>query len=168
MIKLIRYLGFISAFVGLIAGVGSLSSAPLAGAQTNSRVSPCRVSQVRESLSTNAKTYAPGTSVKMTVSIRNLSAKTCDVAIGPTSPSVSIINAQGAVVWNNCYAGDQPGACAMFLMQHILKPKGLYSFSKSWNQRSGPTSTFAARGTYELTSNFSGLSPNKIRFTLIQ
>jgi hypothetical protein len=167
MIKLIRYLGFIAGFLGLIAGVGSLISVPLAGAQSNSRVSPCHVSQIRESLSTNAKTYAPGTSVKMTVSIRNLSPKTCSVAIGPTSPSVSIINAQGAVVWNNCYAGDQPGACAMFLMLHTLKPKGLYSFSKSWNQRGGSTSTFAARGTYELTSHFSGLGPNKISFTLI-
>jgi hypothetical protein len=148
VIKLIRYLGSAAAFVGLIAGVGSLVSAPLSGAQTNSRVSPFHDSQVRESLSTNATTYAPGTSVRMTVSIRNLSPKMCGVAIRPTSPSVSIINTQAAVVWNNCYADDQPGARASSLMLHALKPKALHSFSKSWNQRSGPTSTFAARRTY--------------------
>jgi hypothetical protein len=102
----------------------------------------------------------------MTVSIGNLSSKSCNVAIGPTSPSVSIVNSKGVVVWNNCYAGDQPGACAMFLMLHTLQPKGLYSFSRSWNQRSGPRSTFAPRGTYELISSFSGLGPRKIRFTL--
>jgi hypothetical protein len=137
------------------------------GAQASSRVASCRVSQVRESLSLSAKSYAPGTSVKMTVSIYNLSSKSCGVAVGPTSPSLSITNARGVVFWNNCYSDDKPGACAMFLTLHVLKPKTSYRFTRTWNQRGGPKLAFVARGTYELTARFSGLtSPQKIEFTL--
>jgi hypothetical protein len=158
------------ALVCATMAVGTLNvvDAQMAGAQENGRVAACRVSQVRESLSLSGESYAPGTSVTITVSIHNLSSKSCGVAVGPTSPSLSIRNAKGVVVWNNCYVGDQPGACAMFLTLHVLKPKTSYSFNRTWNQRAEPNSKFVARGTYELTSNFSGLdSPHKIKLTLI-
>jgi hypothetical protein len=70
-------------------------------------------------------------------------------------------------VWNNCYSGDQPGACAMFLMLHVLKPKASYVLARSWNQRDGPRSQFVARGAYEVTSSSSGVSGfSRARFTL--
>jgi hypothetical protein len=159
--------------VGLVCaamapGFVFLISTNAAGAQESSRVASCRVSQVRESLSLSAKSYAPGTPVKMTVSIYNLSSKSCGVAVGPTSPSLSIANAQGVVFWNNCYSDDRPGACAMFLTLHVLKPKTSYRFSRAWNQRGGPKLAFVARGTYELTARFSGLtSPLKKEFVLM-
>jgi hypothetical protein len=158
--------GFVCATMAL--GLVGLISTNAAGAQESSRVASCRVSQVRESLSLSAKSYAPGTPVKMTVSIYNLSSKSCGVAVGPTSPSLSIANAQGVVFWNNCYSDDQPGACAMFLTLHVLKPKTSYRFSRAWNQRGGPKLAFVARGTYEVTARLSGLtSPQKIEFVLM-
>jgi hypothetical protein len=79
-----------------------------------------------------------------------------------------ILNSKGNVVWNNCYAGDQPGACAMFLMLRTLKPSGSYSLTKSWNQRDGTQQKFVPRGDYVLTSNVSGIgTERKVDFTLV-
>ena len=139
----------------------------MVGAQNTDSVSSCRSSQVRETVKTDAKSYPKGATVKMTVAIHNESARACSVAIGPTSPSLSILNSKGVVVWNNCYANDQPGACALYLMLRTLAAKGSYTISRSWNQRSGPTSDFVARGKYTLTSSFSSVgSGSKFGFTL--
>jgi hypothetical protein len=119
-------------------------------------------------LSTNTHDYRPGSPVVMRVSIINVSSRSCAIGVGPTSPTLSIINTKGDVIWNNCYAGDQPGACAMFLMLRTLKPGPSYALAKSWNQRTGPEHSFAARGTYVLTSNVSGLGgEKKVDFALI-
>jgi hypothetical protein len=140
------------------------SAAP---AQAAASLTSCRASSVRETLTTNAKSYAPGVSVVMRVSIRNVSSRSCSVAVGPTSPSMSIINKKNIEVWNNCYAGDQPGACAMFLALRILKPNAAYTLTKTWNQRTGSNQKFVARGRYVLTSNVSGVgSELKVDFTL--
>jgi hypothetical protein len=137
-------------------------------AQAATSVASCRTSQVRESLTTNAKSYAPGVSIVMRVSIRNVSSRSCSVAVGPTSPSMAILNSKGDVIWNNCYAGDQPGACAMFLMLRDLKPNTAYTLTKIWNQRTGSSQKFVARGRYVLTSNVSGVgSQKKVDFTLV-
>ena len=104
----------------------------------------------------------------MKVTIRNISSRTCSVAIGPTSPSLSIVNAKGSVVWNNCYAGDQPGACAMFLMLHTLNANTAYTLAKSWNQRSGANDGYVPRGGYVVRSNVSGVGVEKrIRIKLV-
>ena len=102
------------------------------------------------------------------MSIHNESNRTCYVAIGPTSPSFSVLNSKGVVVWNNCYAGAQPGACAMFMMLHPITARATFVITKTWNQRSGPASDFVARGDYTLASNLSGAgSANRIKFALV-
>ena len=149
-------------FAGLV-----LPDASMAGAQGNVAAASCRTSQVRETVKTDTKSYPKGATVKMTVAIRNESARACSVAIGPTSPSLSILNSKGVVVCNNCYSNGQPGACALYLMLHKLAAKGLYTITRTWNQRSGPTSDFVARGKYTLTSRFSSVgSGSKFGFTL--
>jgi hypothetical protein len=153
--------------VGFVFGGLTLPIATMSVAVSASTVTSCHSSQVRETAATSAKSYPEGTLVKLTVTIRNEATRSCSVAIGPTSPSFSIVNARGTVVWNNCYTGDHPGACAMFLMLHVLKPKASYVLARSWNQRDGPQSKFVARGTYEVTSSSSGVSGfSRAQFTL--
>jgi hypothetical protein len=69
---------------------------------------------------------------------------------------MSILNTVGHVVWNNCYASGQPGACPMYMMLHSIDTRGIYRIIKTWNQRSGARDDFVSRGTYVLWSNFSG------------
>ena len=150
----------------VLAGV-TLPIATINVAVGASTITSCHSSQVRETATTSAKSYPEGTLVKLSVTIRNESTRTCSVAIGPTSPSFSILNSRGTVVWNNCYAGDHPGACAMFLMLHVMKPKASYVIARTWNQRDGPQSKFVARGTYEVTSSSSGvIGFSRAKFTL--
>jgi len=145
-------------FVALLLAGVALPISTMTESVGASTVTSCHSSQVRETATTSAKSYPEGSLVKLTVTIRNESTRTCSVAIGPTSPSFSILNARGTVVWNNCYSGDHPGACAMFLMLHVLKAKASYVLARSWNQRDGPQSKFVARGAYEVTSSTSGVS----------
>jgi hypothetical protein len=152
---------------GLVFGGLTLPIATMSVAVSASTVTSCRSSQVGETATTSAESYPEGTLVELTVTIRNESTRSCSVAIGPTSPSFSILNARGVVVWNNCYTGDHPGACAMFLMLHVLKPKASYVLARSWNQRDGPQSKFVPRGAYEVTSSSSGVSGfSRAKFTL--
>jgi hypothetical protein len=162
--KLCRGAAALSVLATILGSLALLSPAP---SQAATAVASCRTSQVRETLTTNARSYLPGASVVMRVSIRNVSSHSCSVAVGPTSPSMSVLNAKGTEVWNNCYAGDQPGACAMFLMLRTLKSNTAYTLTKTWNQQTGSTQKFVARGRYVLTSNVSGVgSEKKVDFTL--
>jgi hypothetical protein len=165
--RTIQRIGRTALFVGLMLGGLTLPIATMSVAVSASTVTSCHNSQVRETATTSAKSYPEGTPVKLSVTIRNESTRSCSVAIGPTSPSFSILNERGTVMWNNCYAGDHPGACAMFLMLHVLKPKASYVIARSWNQRDGPQSKFVTRGTYEVMSSSSGVSGFTIaKFTL--
>jgi hypothetical protein len=60
------------------------------------------------------------------------------------------------VVWSNCYANGRPGACALYLAQHTLKPGASYATSVKWDQRSGQPLARVPTGTYRLTAPFSG------------
>jgi hypothetical protein len=140
-----------------------------AWARSHVAIAACRSTQIKETLSTSARTYSAGKTVIVRLSIRNTSSHSCTIAVGPTSPSLAILNHQGDVLWNNCYTGDQPGACAMFLMLHILKPDTAYSLTKSWNQRSGSPAKLVPRGDYVLTSNVSGVGgARRVDFTLVR
>jgi hypothetical protein len=153
---------------GFVAGMVIPPGTPMAAAQNRLRVVDCALTALRETLTTNARSYRPSKPVEMKVTIRNISSRTCSVAIGPTSPSLSIVNAKGSVVWNNCYAGDQPGACAMFLMLHTLNANTAYTLAKSWNQRSGANDGYVPRGGYVVRSNVSGVGVEKrIRIKLV-
>ena len=70
----------------------------------SAHVAPCKPSAVMETVSTNQRTYGPGTVVWMTALIRNKSVRTCSVWVGPFSPSFTVTNSTGAAVWNKLWA----------------------------------------------------------------
>jgi hypothetical protein len=98
--------------------------------------------------------------VVMKSSVRNTSGRNCIVAVGPTSPSLSVTNARGVEVWNNCYAGDRPGACALYLIALTLGPGATYARTFAWDQRSGQPLARVSTGTYQLTMRLSGIGGN--------
>jgi hypothetical protein len=147
----------------ILSGRGVADSANAA----SKRVPNCSTSGVKERVSTNKRSYGPGTMVVMKSSVRNASSETCNLEIGPTSPSLTITNSKGDVVWNNCYADDHPGACALYLVLHLLKPGATYARTFQWDQRSSSPPARVPTGTYRLTARFSGVSGNhKTKFQL--
>jgi hypothetical protein len=94
----------------------------------------------------------------MTSTVRNVSSKNCSVGVGPTSPSFTVTNSKGVVVWNNCYTNGRPGACALYLVAHTLKPGATYLTIVKWDQRSGQPPTRVSTGPYRLTTFFSGVA----------
>lgn len=129
-------------------------------ALASKRLPNCSTSEVKERVSTNKRSYRSGTTVVMTSSVKNVSSATCNLEVGPTSPSLAITNTKGKVVWNNCYANDQPGVCALYLTLHSLKPGATYSKTFMWDQRSSSPKTRVSPGAYELTARFTGVSGN--------
>ena len=127
---------------------------------TSTRVPACSSADVREVVSTSQQSYGPGVMVVMKSSVRNTSSKTCIVAVGPTSPSLTVTNSKGVVVWNNCYANDQSGACALYLVAQTLRPGATYAKTVAWDQRSGQPPARVPTGTYQLTAQFSGIAGN--------
>jgi len=156
------------AAIVLVAGIISPAWGVAESADAASkRVPNCSTSDVKERVSTNKRTYGPGKMVMMTSSVRNASAKTCKVEIGPTSPSLTVTNSKGDVVWNNCFANDRPGVCSLSLESHSLKPGATFARTFEWDQRSSPPSARVPAGTYRLTARFSGVSGNhKKKFQL--
>jgi hypothetical protein len=100
----------------------------------------CSQSQVRSSAVTDHKAYPPGHAVVMTSSIRNVSRSSCTIFLGAVpgwSPTLTVTNTGGTVVWDRCWVNDQPGACATVLVSHILRPHQTYREQATWDQRSG-------------------------------
>ena len=156
------------AVIVLAAGVISSARGVAESANAaNKRVPNCSTSDVKERVSTSKRTYGTGIMVVMTSSVRNASAKTCNVEIGPTSPSLTVTNSKGDVVWNNCYVNDRPGVCSLSLGSHSLKPGVTWARTFEWDQRSSPPPARVPTGTYRLTARFSGVSGNhKKKFQL--
>lgn len=146
----------------VLATCATLSAGSVADGATSAvkKVPNCSTSDVKEHVSTNKRNYRSGKSVIMTSSLRNVSPTTCNIEVGPTSPSLAVTNVKGAVVWNNCYAKDQPGVCALYLTLHALKSGATYSKSFTWDQRSGSSGTRVPTGEYQLTARFTGVSGN--------
>jgi hypothetical protein len=92
--------------------------------------------------------------VYLQTSLQNISKKSCSIEIGPTSPSLEVDNPDGTVAWNNCYAGDEPGACPLFLELKVLRPKATYSWSSTWPP-AGSTAALPTPGTYKFKANYS-------------
>jgi hypothetical protein len=113
----------------------------------------CTHAELRESI---VATMAPAPSrvVTFETTIENLSRKSCSVAVGPTSPMMSLTDPSGAIVWNSCYTSGEPGMCAEFLQLITLKPKASYARKQSWEPSS---TTTVLQGTYTLMSRFSGV-----------
>jgi len=100
----------------------------------------CRDNQVRITADTNHGAYPPGHTVVMTSSIKNVSDASCTIYLGVVagwSPTFTVTNTGGTVVWDRCWVHDQPGACATVLASYTLRPGQRYRQKATWNQRSG-------------------------------
>ncbi len=145
----------------IAAGIVSLAPglAQIANA-TSTAVPLCSNPDVTEVVSTSQQSYGPGIMVVINALIRNTSEEVCSVAVGPTSPSITVTNSKGNVVWSNCYVDDQPGACALSLVAQTLNPGTSYARTVAWDQHSGQTPARVPTGRYQLTSQFSGVAGN--------
>jgi len=145
---------FAAGIVSLAPGLAQSANA------TSTGVPLCSNSDVMEVVSTSQQSYGPGIMVVINASIRNTSKEACSAAVGPTSPSLTVTNSKGKVVWSNCYVDDQLGACALDLVAQTLNPGTTYAKTVAWNQRSGQTPARVPTGRYQLTSQFSGVAEN--------
>ena len=105
---------------------------------------------------------ALGASVSFTASITNHSAASCTVATGPTSPSFSVLNANGATVWRSCSGQGGAGVCAQYLMLRRLTPRFSFAASVRWDQTSLLTGAAAPAGTYRLVVRFTGVAARAV------
>jgi hypothetical protein len=69
-----------------------------------------------------------------------VSRSSCTIFLGAVmgwSPTFTVTNSGGTVVWDRCWVNDQPGACATVLLSHTLRPHQSYREKATWDQRSG-------------------------------
>jgi len=157
--------GMLLVVCSLLSVAGAAAASPAPRASASLARAQCESSQLREVVSTNFASYGPGTPVKMTVSITNISTKTCSITVGPTSPSFHVTNSKGTALWNNCFAGDRPGPCAMYLMLRSLKPTSTFAESFTWNQKIGGARVPV--GIYQLTVHTDGITAShSVKFVL--
>jgi hypothetical protein len=136
------YVRFISAGVAALALLFSAGTT-LAGAQpmvVQPQPPQCRHGQVRVNAATDHGAYPPGHIVTMMSSIKNVSHSSCTILLGAgtgSSPSFTVTNTGGTVVWDGCWVNDQPGACSTVLQSHTLRPGHRYQQTATWDQRSG-------------------------------
>jgi hypothetical protein len=77
----------------------------------------------------------------MISSITNVSGAACTIYLGAVpgwSPTFTVTNVAGEVVWDRCWVNDQPGACATVLLSHRLGPGQHFRQQATWDERSGP------------------------------
>ena len=153
-----------SSVIGIAAGATG-GAVPHLGTRVSA--APCTSQTVRETTSTNENSYGPGAVVTMISSLDNTSAQACTVAVGPTSPSLTVTNASGVEVWSSCGGAGETRPCALYLIQETLQPGDTYARSATWDQRSGDPTARVPTGKYVLTTNFLGVSgQSSTTFTL--
>jgi hypothetical protein len=171
-----RRLRLLSAAVAGLALFLSASTA-LAGAQpVAGKGAPpqCRGGQVRIAAGTDHGAYPPGHPVVMTSSIKNVSHRSCTIFLGAVpgwSPTFTVTNHGGTVVWDRCWVNDQPGACATVLLSHTLRPGHRYQQEASWDQRSGAdgqTPRQVPQGQYTFSTYYQYIGgPASVTFDII-
>jgi len=138
-LQLVRWISvLVAALVVSLSTAGTLAEAqPIPGPSLPPQ---CTQSQVRSTAATDQRVYPPGHSIVMTSSIRNVSRSSCTIFLGAVpgwSPTFTVTNTSGAVVWDRCWVNDQPGACATVLLSHTLRSHQRYQQTATWDQRSG-------------------------------
>jgi hypothetical protein len=120
----------------------------------------CTGGQIRVRATTNHDTYPLGHTVAMTSSISNVSPSPCTIFLGAVagwSPSFTVTNKKGTVVWDRCWVQDQPGACATVLRSFTLRAGQRYKQRATWDQRSGAdghTPVQVHRGQYTFSTHY--------------
>jgi hypothetical protein len=118
------------------------SSAPSPLRPTTPAASPpqCTKSQFRITAATDHVAYPPGRTLTMTSSIKNVSHSSCTIFLGAVagwSPTFTVTDNGGTVVWDRCWVNDQPGACATVLRSYTLRAGRHYQQQATWDQLSG-------------------------------
>jgi hypothetical protein len=143
--------------LSLSMGVSGVEAQPIAG---QSAPPQCTQSQVRSAAVTDHTAYPPGRAILMTSSIKNVSRSSCTIFLGAVpgwSPTFTVTNRKGTVVWDGCWVNDQPGACATVLRSHTLRPHQTYKEMATWDQRSGPdgqTPRQVPQGQYTFSTHY--------------
>jgi hypothetical protein len=120
----------------------------------------CTPSQVRSAAVTDHMAYPPGRAILMTSSIKNVSRSSCTIFLGAVpgwSPTFTITEKKGTVVWDRCWVNDQPGACATVLRSHTLRSHQSYKETATWDQRSGAdgqTPRQVPQGQYTFSTHY--------------
>ena len=107
---------------------------------TGNTPSQCTGGQIRIRATTNHAAYPLGHTVTMTSSITNVSRSSCTIFLGAVagwSPSFTVTNKKGTIVWDRCWVNDQPGACATVLRSFTLRSGRQFKQRATWDQRSG-------------------------------
>ena len=120
--------------------------------------SACTPNQVTLSATPDQSNYASGTTVRVTIALRNRSAAVCSFVTGPFSPNFTLTNADHVTVWASCWFGGRPAPCAYFLVHRTLAPGATYRDRLSWDQRTGHPDLAVPVGRYAFRANFMGLS----------
>lgn len=148
---------------GWVPAVVKVRFVNVAAAAGRGRAAPglCARSAVRITARTDHRGFGPGQLVVMTSAVQNTSAKACELWLGHEpgfSPSFVVTRPSGAVAWDRCWGGDQPGrGCSMILYRRLLKPGATYSQLASWDQRYAPHGRQPARvpaGRYTFSTDY--------------
>lgn len=153
--------------LGAVVLLGSLvTAATTAGAVAHAAVPTCVAPATSESVSTGQPSYGPGTTVAIAVTIRNSGSTACTASVGPSSPYVTVTNAAGAVVWNDCSGSSGAGGCAMFLRLVTVKADSSFVERFSWSERVSSATSRAPAGLYTLAATFGGSVHRSVAFAL--
>jgi len=158
----------VGAGVGTALGAtnGNHALAASHGSKAASAPPLCLPSAVQISATTAGDLFNPEQPVVMTSSITNTSHTPCSVWLGLDpgfSPSFTVTNSKGDVVWDRCWIHDTPGACFMILVAHRLAPGASYSKTVTWDQRSAPDGQRPVpvpHGTYQFTTHYQYIAGN--------
>ncbi len=136
--------------------VGLVASPSWASSRVEAHVvnAPCSLTQIKLIVSTDQPQYGPGAIVKMTASMRNTSPRSCTIAMGPSSPTFTVLNSHGVVVWSRCGVNSGLAACPQFLALRTLAPGVVVRVGATWDQRSGTPLRRVAPGTYRARARF--------------
>ncbi len=148
--RVTRGLAVRSALLGLVtlaitpASASTLSHG--ASARDQARVSTCTAGALRVLTWSDFATYGARSPVVITTLVRNVGRTTCRVALGATSPQVSVTSTSRGVTWRSC--GTTP--CPFFLVLVNLAAGTSVTRATTWNQRLN--GHLAPRGTYRVSS----------------
>ncbi len=165
-------MGAAVAMVAALLGVISLgvSGAAAPRGQTPPQCSP---DQVAILASTNHGAYPPGRTVTMTSSITNVSSASCTIYLGYDpgfSPSFTVTNSGGTVVWDRCWLNDEPGACSTTLKGYTLRPGKRFHQKATWDQKSGPDGgpvVQVPQGQYTFTTVYQYIGTASTTFDIV-
>ncbi|HEY2512238.1 MAG TPA: hypothetical protein VGI39_15330 [Polyangiaceae bacterium] len=130
-------------------------------AQAASTPATCLASQLSVTVTTNGKTFAPGSKLIATATAKNTSRQACTLDVGPNSPWLTVFDAAGDVAWNQCDVDDQPGACLLFVLGHSLGAGQSYTKTFTWDEETSRLTGTVERvpaGTYEVRTGFYEIS----------